>query len=243
MQLDGLKKISFQRFVPCNPDNYIITNHSMLKRKTLLANGINARKINSALVLAEPPTPNDIARELMPKAKIAKLASEASDSTKALLKAFEAGNFKIEPPEHEPSVENTTPVAEWDDELEEEREKAKDEGRIARQCEIPQTKEQQKIEHILRENSYFLYNLQVFQYQRLSGVISKTENSYATKLARNITDLGIAIPTSVIANQSDVDRALRESDLVNDLVPTTGGSSAEPPNENKGDQNENDTKE
>ena len=232
MQLDGLKKISFQRFVPSNPDNYIITNHSLLKRKTALASGNNIRRVNSALVLAEAPTPNDIARELMPKAKIAKLVAESSDATKALLKAFETGNFDLPPKQKQkqPPAE----AAQWDDEFEEEREAARDAEKAAQPYETPQTKEQQTVEHVLRENSFFLYNLQAAQYQRVSGFISKAENSYATKIARNIADLGIVIPTTAIVSQNEVDKALRESDLVNDLVPTEEGGE-EPQNENKSD--------
>ena len=223
MQLDGLKKVSFQKFVPSNPDNYIITNHSLLKRKTALASGNNMRRVNSALVLAEAPTPNDIARELMPKAKIARLVAESSDRTKSLLGAFESGNFSLAfaQDRSRSSPAETAPSAdEWGDEFEEEREAAMDEEKAAQPCEIPQTREQQTVEHILRENSFFLYNLQAAQYQRLSGVISKAENSCATKLARNITDLGIVIPTTAVVTQNEVDKALRESDLVNDLVPT-----------------------
>lgn len=242
-QLDGLKKIPFQRFAPCNPDNYIITNHSLLKRKSSYTNGNNIRKVNSDLVLAKPPTPNDVARELMPKTKIAKLVSEASDSTKSLLKAFEAGDFKIESPlskKVEEEEEASTVVSGWDDMLEEEKAVVSDEARSASSCEVPCTKDQQEIEHVLRENSYFLYNLQVAQYQRLSGIISKSENSYATKLARNITDLGIVIPTGAVIKQNEVDKALKESDLVNDLIPTEDGD--EPLNENKCEPNEVDTK-
>lgn len=214
--------------MPCMPDTYIVTNHSLLKRKSSTPPSVfnisSARKINASLVLAEPPTPNDVARELMPRAKIAKLISEASDSTKALLRAFDSGDYKVDflPPPQKNSSSNgggDDDSSEWDL-LEAEKEEAEEEAeQVPSPCELPQTKEQQTAEHILRENAHFLYNLQVAQYQRLSGIISKAENRCATKLARNIADLGIAAPPAALVSPGEADRALRESDLVNDLVP------------------------